>query len=56
MKLNAPKQNVWIVSVILGVLGLVGKFVAIPFVTAYAFWFVFVGFVLLALGAFVKGM
>ncbi len=56
MTLNAPKKNVWLVSVIVGVLGLVGFFVAIPFVSTYAFWFVTVGFALLALSTMLKGM
>jgi len=55
MKLSAPKQEVWIIAVILGILGIIGKFITIPFLTVYAFWFVVVGFVLLALGAFLKG-
>jgi hypothetical protein len=38
MALSAPTRPVWIIAIILGVLGLLGKFVAIPFVTAYAFW------------------
>jgi hypothetical protein len=55
MKLSAPKKEVWIIAVVLGILGIVGTFIAIPFVTAYAFWFVVVGFVLLVLGTFLKG-
>ena len=55
MKLSAPKQQVWIIAVILGILGIVGTFIAIPFVTAYAFWFVVVGFVLLFLGTLFAG-
>jgi len=56
MNLNAPKQLTWIIAVILGILGLIGVIVALPFISAYAFWFVFVGFVLLALGCFLKGL
>jgi len=56
MKLNAPTQLVWIISVIVGVLGILGKLIVIPFVTVYAFWFVAVGFVLLALATFLKGL
>ena len=55
MKLSAPKQIVWIISLILGVLGIIGKFVAIAVVSANAFWLVTVGFVLLILGTFLKG-
>ncbi len=56
MNLNAPTKNFWWISVILAVVGVVSTFVAIPFVTGYAFWFVTVGFVLLALSTVLKGM
>jgi hypothetical protein len=56
MKLNAPTKNWWWISVILAIIGLIGYFVAIPFVSVYAFWFVVVGFVLLALSTVMKGM
>jgi hypothetical protein len=56
MALSAPTRPVWIVAIILGVLGLLGKFVAIPFVTAYAFWLLAVGFVVLAIGTALKGV
>jgi len=60
MRLNAPKKITWLVAVILGILGLV-CFLAptlplIAFVAKYAFWLVFAGFSLLALGAFLKGL
>jgi len=56
MKLNAPTKNWWWISVILAVVGVIGYFVAIPFVSVYAFWLVTVGFVLLALSTVLKGM
>jgi len=56
MNLNAPTKNWWWISVILAVLGVIGYFVAIPFVSVYAFWFVTVGFILLALSTVLKGM
>ena len=56
MRLNAPKKNIWWISVILGALGFLGAIISIPFVTAYAFWFMTVGFVLLALSTVLKGM
>lgn len=56
MKLSAPKQIVWIIAVILGVLGLLGTFIAIPFVSAYAFWLEFIAFALLALATLIKGL
>ncbi len=55
MKLTPPKRWVFWVSVVLGLLGLIGQFVAIPFVSVFAFWFVFVGFALLVAGLTLKG-
>jgi hypothetical protein len=55
MKLSAPKQNVWILAVIIAVLGLIGYFIPLPILSTYAFWFVTVGFVLLLLGTLLKG-
>lgn len=56
MRLNAPTKNFWWISVILAVIGFIGQIVAIPFVSAYAFWFVLVGFILLALSTVMKGV
>lgn len=56
MQTNAPKFIVWLIAVILGVLGILGAFIAIPVVSAYSFWLVTVGFVVLALAAVLKGM
>ena len=56
MKLSRPKNNTWIIAVILGVLGIIGQIVSIPFVSAYAFWFVAIGFILLALGTYFTGL
>ena len=56
MKLNPPTKVAFWISVVLAVLGLLGSFVAVPFVSAYAFWFVVVGYVVLVASLFVKGM
>ncbi|MBN1267650.1 MAG: hypothetical protein JXA25_19315 [Anaerolineales bacterium] len=56
MKLSAPKNNIWWIAVILGVLGILGTFMSIPIVSANAFWFVAVAFILLALATYFKGM
>lgn len=55
MKLTPPTKNVFWISTVLAVLGLVGQFVSIPFVSTYAFWLVVVGYVLLWLGNTMKG-
>ena len=56
MKLNAPTKNFWWISVILAALGVLGTIITIPVLTVYAFWFVTVGFILLALSTVLKGM
>lgn len=55
MKLNAPKQIVWIIALVVGILGILGYLTPIPVVTGLAFWMVTVGFVLLVLGTTLKG-
>jgi heme/copper-type cytochrome/quinol oxidase subunit 1 len=54
--LNAPKQIVFIISLVLVALAVMGTLVAIPFVSAYAFWMAVLGYVLLAAGVALKGM
>ena len=56
MKLSAPKQITWIIALVLGVLGLIGALFTVPFLTTYAFWFVFVAFVLLLVATFIDGL
>lgn len=55
MTLNAPKQIVFIIAVVLAVLAVLGVLVTIPVVSAYAFWILAVGFVVLAGGVMMKG-
>jgi hypothetical protein len=55
MTLSAPKQIIFIIAVVLAVLALLGYFVAIPLISANAFWFLLIGFVVLAGGVLMKG-
>jgi len=57
MKLNAPNQTFWLVAVVLGVLGILGKLAIIPaaIITGNAFWLVAIGFAILALTTMFKG-
>lgn len=55
MNLNAPTQAVFWIAVILVVIAVIGSFVAIPFISAYAFWIAVVGFIVLAVGCVMKG-
>ena len=52
MTLHAPAMWVFILSVVLAVLAVVGIFVEIPFVSMYAFWVAVLAYVVLALGNF----
>lgn len=56
MKLTPPKTITWLIALLIGLLGLAGKLTHIAFVSPNAFWFVFVGFALLAIASLVKGL
>ncbi|NOZ62811.1 MAG: hypothetical protein GXO74_14155 [Calditrichaeota bacterium] len=58
MRLNQPKQVTWWISLILAVLGILGKWVltSVAFLSSYAFILLLVGFALLWLATFVKGL
>jgi hypothetical protein len=56
MKLSAPKNITWWIAVILGVLGLLGNFVALPVISGFSFWLLFLGFALLAVATMVDGL
>lgn len=54
MKLNAPTQTLWLISVILGGLGILAHFVRIDTLTRYSFELVALGFVLLVIATLVR--
>lgn len=54
MKPSAPKKNLWIISLIIGILGIVGHFVQIEFISQYSLWLLIGGFGLLAIGTTLK--
>jgi hypothetical protein len=56
MRLSRPKVITWWIAVVFGVLGILGSFISIPLVSSYTFFFVVVGFVLLALATLLKGL
>jgi len=56
MNLNAPKQIVFIIAVVLAVLALLGVLVpTLPIIGVYAFWILLIGFIVLAGGVMMKG-
>jgi hypothetical protein len=56
MRFNAPTQPVFLISLILAALALIGHFVLIPYVTAYQFWLAIVGYAVLAAACVLKGV
>jgi hypothetical protein len=56
MRLSAPTNNVFYISVVLFILALIGHFVVIPYVTLYQFWIAIVAYVVLAIGNLFKGL
>ena len=56
MKLSAPTQAVFWLAVIIALLALTGSFVTIPYLTAYGFWILLVGFIVLMAGNMMKGV
>ncbi len=56
MNLSAPTQPVFIISLILAVLAVIGVFVAIPLITPNAFWVAIIAYVVLAIGYVARGL
>jgi hypothetical protein len=55
MKLTPPTKNVFYISVALVVLGVIGRYLNVPFLSDFYFYFVLVGYIVLALGNALKG-
>ncbi len=51
MRSDGPRTPLWGVAIAIGVLGIIGNFIAIPVVSGYAFWFVVMAFVLLVISS-----
>ena len=54
--LNTPTQMVFLISLALAVLAILGLFVTIPFVSIYAFWVAIIAYVVLAAGCLMKNV
>jgi hypothetical protein len=55
-KLNAPTQVMFLVSLVIVLLAIIGLFVNIPVISMYAFWIAVLGYVVLAAGCVLKGV
>jgi hypothetical protein len=56
MQLSPPTTVVFIVSVILAALAIIGKFAPLPFVTEHGFWVAIIAYVILAIGNLFRGV
>lgn len=56
MNLSPPKKITWWIAVFVGLIGILASLITIPFLSANAFWFVTLGFILLALANLLKGL
>ena len=56
MRLSRPKVVTWWIAVILGVLGLLAHTGTLAALSAYAFWLVMVGLIILVLGTLLKDL
>lgn len=54
--LNAPSRLIFLISLALAIIALLGALVIIPVVTQYAFWLAILAYVVLSLGVIMKGM
>jgi len=55
-KLNAPVQPIWVLAVIIGVLGIVSRYVLITGVTPYSFSLLAIGFIMLVVATMTRGV
>lgn len=56
MNLTPPSTAVAVISLILAALAIIGKFVAIPFISEHAFWVAIIAYVVLAAGNVFRGV
>ncbi len=47
---SAPSKPIYILGIVLGLLGILGHFASVDFLTTYNYWFLLAGFLLLAIG------
>jgi hypothetical protein len=54
IKPSTPSKYVWIIGLVIGILGIIGHFVTIDYLTTYNYPLLLAGFVLLAVGTTFK--
>ena len=52
--LHAPAMWVFVLSLVIAVIAVVGVFTPIPYITAYGIWVAILGYIVLAVGNLVK--
>ncbi len=55
MRIKKPSRNVFVVSLIFAIVGLLSHISSIPVLSSISFWLVLFGYLLLFLGVTVKG-
>ena len=56
MNLSPPTTAVFVISLILAALAIIGKFVAIPFISDHGFWVAVIAYMALAVGNLLRGV
>lgn len=55
MSLSPPTTVVFVISIILALLAIIGNYVAIPFITEHGFWVAVIAYIILACGNIFRG-
>jgi hypothetical protein len=53
---SAPNKITWLAGLILGILGIIGNFAQVDYLTEYSFTLLLIGFIFLAVGTTFKGI
>lgn len=56
MQLSPPTTVVFVISIILAALAIIGHFVAIPLITEHGFWVAIIAYIILAVGNLFRGV
>ena len=54
MNLHKPNMVVFLISLVLAVLGLIGAITSVAYLSSYAVWLALIGYVVLAVGTLVE--